>query len=47
VLTPLPGTHTAPVYVRRLSGDSVTAAFILTGSFGIWHTFVVGGPDAF
>jgi len=32
--------------MRRLSGTSATVPLTLVGSFGIWHTFVGGGPDA-
>jgi len=39
-------TSRATLYMRRLSGTSATVPLTLVGSFGIWHTFVGGGPDA-
>ena len=39
-------TSSTHFVVHRLSGGAVTVPFTLTGSFGTWHTFVGGGPDA-
>jgi autotransporter-associated beta strand protein len=41
-----PNSKQVTFYVRRLGGGSATLTLTVTGSFGIWHTFVGGGPDA-
>jgi hypothetical protein len=41
-----PGVSGVVMFLRRLSGTSVTVPLTLTGSFGTWRTFVGGGPSA-
>jgi subtilisin-like proprotein convertase family protein len=42
-----PTSTTADFYVRRLNGEGVTVPLLLSGSFGVWNTFVGAGPNGF